>query len=184
MTTLGDGEEPTHARLHYTGQDAGAWHDGVGWYYVDTEYPEDGSCGAFPTAEEAIRHAGTGGYILSIRPEDIGVGAPSLSDQAKAMQARGQSAAEAEVDKHLSAGYSVYGRSAEGPVRISLDEDGSRQSALMVDFGKHRGKLVEDLPGEYMKWLISESFKPANPHGRAVKQTVMDLVSKRDAIWG
>jgi hypothetical protein len=32
-------------------------HDGAGFYYVDDEYPEEGSCGAFATVEEAIAHA-------------------------------------------------------------------------------------------------------------------------------
>ena len=33
------------------------WHDGPGWYYVDVEYPDEGSCGAFATKEAAIAHA-------------------------------------------------------------------------------------------------------------------------------
>lgn len=41
--------------------DAG-WHDGAGWYYVDDEYPEEGSCGAFATREECAAHAAATGY--------------------------------------------------------------------------------------------------------------------------
>lgn len=33
------------------------WHDGPGWYYIFAEYPEEGSCGAFATKEEAEAHA-------------------------------------------------------------------------------------------------------------------------------
>ena len=38
------------------------WHAGPGWYYVDEEYPDEGSCGSFETAEEAIRHAEAADY--------------------------------------------------------------------------------------------------------------------------
>jgi len=37
-------------------------YDGPGWYYYDQEYPEDGSCGAFSSKEEAISHAESGDY--------------------------------------------------------------------------------------------------------------------------
>lgn len=33
------------------------WHDGPGWYYIYTEYPDEGSCGAFATRDEAEAHA-------------------------------------------------------------------------------------------------------------------------------
>ncbi len=33
------------------------WHDGPGWYYVFSEYPDEGSVGAFATKDEAIAHA-------------------------------------------------------------------------------------------------------------------------------
>ena len=32
-------------------------HDGPGWYYWETEYPDEGSTGAFPTPETAEAHA-------------------------------------------------------------------------------------------------------------------------------
>lgn len=38
-----------------------AWHNGPGWYYVIDEYPDEGSCGAFATREEAIEHASSAG---------------------------------------------------------------------------------------------------------------------------
>lgn len=38
------------------------WHDGAGWYYIDDEYPEEGSCGAFDTWEQAADHAQSCGY--------------------------------------------------------------------------------------------------------------------------
>ncbi len=41
------------------------WHDGPGWYYVDDEYRDEGSCGAFPTREDAVAHAREAGYRVS-----------------------------------------------------------------------------------------------------------------------
>jgi len=32
-------------------------HDGDGWYYWDSEYPEEGSVGAFESLEAAVKHA-------------------------------------------------------------------------------------------------------------------------------
>ncbi len=37
------------------------WHDGPGWYWIISEYPEEGSCGAFPTYEACVTHATTEG---------------------------------------------------------------------------------------------------------------------------
>jgi hypothetical protein len=34
-----------------------SWHDGEGWYYTFDDYPDEGSCGAFATREEAEGHA-------------------------------------------------------------------------------------------------------------------------------
>jgi hypothetical protein len=36
------------------------WHDGPGWYYYDSEYPDEGSVGAFASCEAAMAHAKTG----------------------------------------------------------------------------------------------------------------------------
>ncbi len=58
MTTENDDDEP-EATLHLG--DA-SWHDGPGWYYVDVEYPDDGSCGAFATSRDARDHAEAAGY--------------------------------------------------------------------------------------------------------------------------
>lgn len=33
------------------------WHDGPGWYYTIDDYPDEGSCGAFATRQEAAAHA-------------------------------------------------------------------------------------------------------------------------------
>ncbi len=44
------------------------WHDGPGWYYVDDEYPDEGSCGAFSTLDEAIAHAREATYTFGLRP--------------------------------------------------------------------------------------------------------------------
>lgn len=41
-----------------------SWHDGPGWYYYDAEYQDEGSCGAFETAEQAIAHLTEAGYRL------------------------------------------------------------------------------------------------------------------------
>jgi hypothetical protein len=42
-----------------------SWHDGVGWYYTLDELPDEGSCGAFKTREEAIAHATDCGYAVA-----------------------------------------------------------------------------------------------------------------------
>lgn len=44
-------------------------HDGPGWYYYDSEYPDEGSVGAFGTAKEAREHALAAGYVV---PEENG----------------------------------------------------------------------------------------------------------------
>ena len=41
------------------------WHDGAGWYYIGVDYPEEGSCGAFATREEAKQHAERLGYVIA-----------------------------------------------------------------------------------------------------------------------
>ena len=46
------GERAPVTVVHYN--DA---HDGPGWYYIYDEYPDEGSCGAFSTREEAVKHA-------------------------------------------------------------------------------------------------------------------------------
>lgn len=43
--------------------------DGLGWYYYDAEYPEEGVCGSFVTREEAIAHAREAGY--TVRPGEL-----------------------------------------------------------------------------------------------------------------
>lgn len=46
------------------------WHDGPGWYYTLDEYPDEGSCGAFPTKNEAIAHARGCGYSVDhVQPD-------------------------------------------------------------------------------------------------------------------
>ena len=42
-----------------------SWHDGAGWYYVDDEYRDEGSCGAFKTRFEAEDHAREAGYFVA-----------------------------------------------------------------------------------------------------------------------
>lgn len=37
-------------------------HSGPGWYYWDSEYPDEGSVGPFTTREEALEHARAAGY--------------------------------------------------------------------------------------------------------------------------
>lgn len=49
-------------------------HDGPGWYYWDENYPDDGSCGAFESFEEAARHAATAYY--RVRPPALARPAP------------------------------------------------------------------------------------------------------------
>lgn len=39
-------------------------HDGPGWYYTDSEYPEEGSVGSFDSFEEAARHAAQSYYRI------------------------------------------------------------------------------------------------------------------------
>lgn len=51
---MGEPEDESSATVYLWGAEA---HDGPGYYYVDDEYPEEGSCGAFKTAEEAVAHA-------------------------------------------------------------------------------------------------------------------------------
>lgn len=50
------------------------WHDGSGWYYIDDEYPEDGSCGAFTFRQDAEAHARECGYEITSRTprEEVG----------------------------------------------------------------------------------------------------------------
>ncbi len=41
-------------------------HDGPGFYYVEDEYPDEGSCGAFATLSEAIEHARENEHAVSV----------------------------------------------------------------------------------------------------------------------
>lgn len=45
------------------------WHGGAGWYYVDDEYPEEGSCGPFNTRLEAVEHAEKSDYYVRNKVE-------------------------------------------------------------------------------------------------------------------
>lgn len=54
--------EPAEARIY---QGDATWHDGPGWYWVDDEYRDEGSCGAFATREEAEAHAIESGYRIA-----------------------------------------------------------------------------------------------------------------------
>lgn len=40
-------------------------HDGPGWYYVDDEYPGEGSVGSFLHLSECIQHAMAAGYLVT-----------------------------------------------------------------------------------------------------------------------
>lgn len=42
-----------------------SWHDGPGWYYTIDEYPDEGSCGAFPSRVLAEQHAAMQGYTVA-----------------------------------------------------------------------------------------------------------------------
>lgn len=41
-------------------------HDGDGFYYVDDEYPDEGSVGAFATMDEACTHARDAEYRVKL----------------------------------------------------------------------------------------------------------------------
>ena len=49
----------------------GNGHNGLGWYYCDQEYPDEGGTGSFQTKAAAIRHAKLCGY--TDKPEDNGL---------------------------------------------------------------------------------------------------------------
>lgn len=55
-------EEVKHATLR---EGDASWHDGAGWYYTIDELPDEGSCGSFPTREQAIAHATDCGYAVA-----------------------------------------------------------------------------------------------------------------------
>jgi len=55
-------EKPT-ATIYLYGPDA---HDGAGYYYVDDEYYDEGSCGAFASIAEARAHAEEAGYVVEV----------------------------------------------------------------------------------------------------------------------
>lgn len=44
-------------------------------------------------------------------------------------------------------------------------EDLVRLAALAMPFGKHKGKLIADLPGNYLAWFAREGF-PKGEIGR------------------
>lgn len=46
-----------------------SWHDGPGWYYTIDDYPDEGSCGAFATRDEAAAHALESGYEAAHAPK-------------------------------------------------------------------------------------------------------------------
>lgn len=46
-----------------------SWHEGPGWYYVMDDYPGDGSCGAFATRLDAVKHAEECGFIVRNKVE-------------------------------------------------------------------------------------------------------------------
>lgn len=59
---MGREYECTSATIHLGDE---TWHDGPGWYYLDDEYPDEGSVGAFATREEAEAHAKQCGYLMT-----------------------------------------------------------------------------------------------------------------------
>lgn len=61
---LPDFDDPAPAILTHST----SGHDGPGWYYWSEEYPDEGSCGAFETREEAIAHlTGADMYVAEER---------------------------------------------------------------------------------------------------------------------
>jgi hypothetical protein len=60
-----DDDSQTEAEVSYSS----GGHDGPGWYYWDSEYPEEGAVGAFESFEEAARHAAQSYY--RVRPPQI-----------------------------------------------------------------------------------------------------------------
>jgi hypothetical protein len=49
-----------------------SWHGGPGWYFVDDDYPDEGSAGAFGTREDAEKAATECGYYVA--PNTNGAG--------------------------------------------------------------------------------------------------------------
>ncbi len=58
-TDISSTEEQPTCTIYWYGDDA---HDGPGWYYVDDEYPEEGSVGSFLTWQGAADHATKADY--------------------------------------------------------------------------------------------------------------------------
>ncbi len=86
----GGGGEKVRAILHHvTDYTIGLrWHDGNGWYYVDENYPDEGSVGAFSTREEAVTHGEAADYYFdaarsteSPDTEPTRSGSPSSADE-------------------------------------------------------------------------------------------------------
>lgn len=60
-----DADIPT-VTLHYAApRDAELWHNGAGWYYTIDDLEDEGSVGAFDTAENARKHAERIGYRVA-----------------------------------------------------------------------------------------------------------------------
>lgn len=47
------------------------WHNGPGWYYIDANYPEDGSVGPFATEQSARDYAEAAGYRVVYLDRDL-----------------------------------------------------------------------------------------------------------------
>lgn len=62
-----DGDDDRAEALVVEGDDT--WHGGPGWYYYDTEYPDEGSVGPFPCATDACAHATRSDYRVMVGPE-------------------------------------------------------------------------------------------------------------------
>lgn len=58
-------------------------HDGSGWYYYDSEYPDEGSIGAFTSVESATEHAEEAGYVVEVASS---VGGDAIPNQEQTMK--------------------------------------------------------------------------------------------------
>jgi hypothetical protein len=57
---------PGHAGPVTLHEGDSTWHDGPGWYYTIDDYPDEGSCGAFPSRILAEQHARMVGHTVEI----------------------------------------------------------------------------------------------------------------------
>jgi len=54
---------------------------------------------------------------------------------------------------------------------------------MIISFGKHKGKEIEEIPSDYLKWLLEQNFIEEDSHTDLLEATEYEM-AVRDRSYG